>query len=165
MTVSERITPRMSSLVRRSLGTTAAAAGIAAVSVGLAGPAFAAPEFPLAPDAEGTPSLPSTDGVSVPGVINFEMPSINTAASELAAGDPFALQTVPEFGAPDTDGVANVDADQVQNPSAESLAEGQNNVGQNPVGAMAALDMAALAMELAQSAAAGESVTEGQQID
>jgi hypothetical protein len=200
----------MSSLARRSLRTTAAAAGIAALGVGLAGHAFAAPELPALPGADslpGTDSLPaapespaapalpeapSADGMSVPGLMNIEMPAVNTAAPELPAGDAFAVPTAPEFAAPEfaapefgtpaaptapemgapeapalpggpeapgTDGVANVEFDGVQGPSAEDFTEGQNNVG-----AMQAMDMAAFLMEMGQTASEGGSVTENQQI-
>lgn len=177
----------MSSLVRRSLRTTAAAAGIAAVSVGLAGPALAVPALPEAPQAPenaqapGTTEVPDAGGVEagqlmddapaapeapaeefvVPGIVNFEMPTITTAAPALPAGDAFALPAAPAApgnGMPDTEGVAEFEADPGEAPSTESFE------GQNSVGAMQALDMASLAMEMAQSAAAGDSITEDQQI-
>lgn len=178
----------MSSLVRRSLRTTVAAAGIAVAGVGLAGPAFAAPALPEIPQAPGTTETPGTTAVPdaggveagqlmdeapatpeapaeefvVPGVVNFEMPTITTAAPELPAGDAFALPGAPGTDAtetPDTEGIAEFEAEPVEGPSPESFFEGQNSVG-----AMQALDMASLAMEMAQSAAAGDSFTENQQI-
>ena len=48
----------MSSLARRSLRTTAAAVGIAALGVGLAGHALAAPELPALPGTDGLPAAP-----------------------------------------------------------------------------------------------------------
>lgn len=102
----------MSSLARRSLRTTAAAAGIAALGLGFAGQALAAPELPALPGADGlgeaglpatptTPGLPSEDGFFMPGIANIEMPAINTAAPELPAGDAFAVPTAPELAAPE----------------------------------------------------------------
>lgn len=187
--------PRMSSLARRSLRTTATAAGIAAIGVGLAGHAFAAPdlpgldgvdgldttavpglsEMPVAPTTPTTPDAPSEEGANVPGVLNFETPTVNTAAPELPAGDAFALPTAPEGldtdslaapeaptapEAPSTDGAVDMGdgiEHQFNGPTPDGL-------GQNNLGAMQALDMAELAMEMAQSAAAGESFTENQQI-
>lgn len=101
----------MSSLARRSLRTTAATAGIAALGLGLAGHAFAAPAAPElpalpgadslgGPDLPATPALPSEEGFFMPGVANIEMPNVNTAAPELPAGDAFAVPTAPEFAAP-----------------------------------------------------------------
>lgn len=104
----------MSSLARRSLRTTAAAAGIAALGIGFAGQALAAPampELPALPGADGVgeagvpaaptmPALPSEDGFFMPGVANIEMPSVNTAGPELPAGDAFAVPSAPEFAAP-----------------------------------------------------------------
>lgn len=250
----------MSSLARRSLRTTAAAAGIAAIGVGLAGPALAAPALPELPggtDALGglgaldsgalgglgalegmtgvpaepsADSLGSTDSASIPGLGTFEMPTVTTAAPALPALDAFefpgiadmdfaasdlsflpaveslaseeyafdldqdagsvplagpelpalpgadllALPGVPaapaapglpsapgEFALPETgmpEGVANIDADTVEAPDAESLGEN------NSVGAMQALDLADLMFEMAERAAAGESVTEGNQL-
>jgi hypothetical protein len=187
----------MSSLARRSLHTTAAAAGIAALGVGLAGHAFAAPELPAAPALPGTeglsaldgmsavpemPAAPSAEGFTMPGVINFETPTVSTAGPELPTLDAFTVPTAPEFPAapsapsmdalsapelpaepeaPSTDGVINHDLDFGSGDDAAA----ENQVAQdNQMDAMQALDMAAFAMEMAQSAAAGESVTQNQQI-
>ncbi|QJY45700.1 hypothetical protein [Pseudonocardia broussonetiae] len=185
----------MSSLARRSLRTTAAAAGIAALGVGFAGHALAAPALPALPGTEGlseaglpaapalpaapeapaTPGLPSAEGWSVPGVVNFEMPAVNTAAPELPAGDAFALPTAPELAVPEAPAAPELPA-APEAPSTSPVVnsgegvEGQVNgpapegVGQNQVGAMAAMDMAAMLAEMAQSGAAGGSITENQQI-
>ncbi|WP_300007260.1 hypothetical protein [Pseudonocardia sp.] len=194
----------MSSLARRSLRTTAAAAGIAALGVGLAGHAFAAPELPAAPALPGTeglgalegmagvpelPAAPSAEGFSMPGVINFEAPSVNTAGPELPALDAFAVPAVPAAPAmpaapqlpaapaapsaltapevpslpeaPTTDGIVNHDLD----AGTGEAAQPENQVaGNDQMDAMQALDMAAFAMDMAQSAAAGESVTQNQEI-
>lgn len=101
----------MSSPARRSLRTTAAAAGIAALGLGFAGQALAAPALPAMPALPGAdglgdaglpaaPALPSEDGFFMPGVANIEMPAITTAAPELPAGDAFAVPTAPELAAP-----------------------------------------------------------------
>jgi len=195
----------MSSLARRSLRTTLAAAGIAALGVGLAGHASAAPELPALPAADGLggaglptapsvpampalPSIPdaptaqdleassvSPEGVFVPGWANIEAPTMtsNTAAPELPAGDAFAVPTAPNFAAPEfaapaapaLPGAPSYDGDletegglnQFSTPSSDGLAQNQES-------AMAALDMAQFAMGLMQGAAAGDSVTENQQI-
>lgn len=119
----------MSSLARRSLRTTAAAAGIAALGLGFAGQALAAPTLPAMPGADalgdgGLPAAPaepdvSEDGFFMPGVANIEMPAINTAAPALPAGDAFAVPTAPaspgslnfaspEFAAPDLAGAESL---------------------------------------------------------
>ena len=86
----------MSSLARRALRTTAAAAGIAALGTGLAGNAVAAPATgPEAPTAgptaapqgltsalplAGLPSTPAVPGLTnLPMLFVFEAPTINTA--------------------------------------------------------------------------------------
>jgi len=84
----------MSSLARRTLRTTAAAAGMAALGVGLAGNALAAPaDLPPAPTPEpGLPALPAlpsgnalaalpdvAHGAPLPVLFVFQGPKINTA--------------------------------------------------------------------------------------
>lgn len=111
----------MSSLARRSMRTTAAAAGIAALGVGFAGHAFAAPEAPALPGTDNhetpaapgagdtsdlmsqLPAGPSTDRTELPGVFVFEMPTITTAtapveAPALPALDGFDLPELPAAG-------------------------------------------------------------------
>jgi hypothetical protein len=95
----------MSSLARRSLRTTAAVVGIAAVGTGLAAPAFAAPETPDAPEAQTAPRLgnapeaPHAGGLQgvigkglpkapdnlsdLPQLFNFVGPDVYTADPEL----------------------------------------------------------------------------------
>lgn len=80
----------MSSLARISLRTTAAAAGIAAIAVGLAGQALAA-EPPALPGADaltgaGLPAAPDLSHVA-----NVELPSVSTAGPELPALEAFEL--------------------------------------------------------------------------
>lgn len=94
----------MTSFARRSLRTTAAAAGIAALGVGFAGHAFAAPSvpnlpvpdgldapsLPMAPDTSDLPNvlgelptpadLPSGDLAKLPPVFTFEGPTLYTAS-------------------------------------------------------------------------------------
>jgi hypothetical protein len=92
----------MSNLARRSLRTSAAAAGITALGVGFAGHAFAAPEAPAQPDSTSggstAPAQPAAGGVGnllgdrsalptpdmseLPPLFTFEMPTVttNTAA-------------------------------------------------------------------------------------
>src|SRR5689334_24964650 len=85
----------MSSLARRTLRTTAAAAGMAALGVGLAGNALAAPaDTPQAPEPAlpvlpALPALPTanllaklpgvTSGQPLPKLFVFQVPKINTA--------------------------------------------------------------------------------------
>jgi hypothetical protein len=106
----------MSSLARRSLRTAAAAAGIAAIGVGFAGHAIAAPEVPALPGADalgalalpdagalpdvfgGVPAAPSTDMANLPQVFTFEGPTVNTATPALPQAD---LPQAPEAGLPD----------------------------------------------------------------
>jgi hypothetical protein len=60
----------MSSLARRSMRTSAAVAGIAAASLGLATPAIASPALPDTPDSNELDSAPTTsDTTLIPGVI------------------------------------------------------------------------------------------------
>jgi hypothetical protein len=170
----------MSSLARRSLRTTAATAGIAALGLGFAGQAFAAPaapELPALPGADGigdaglpaaptTPGLPSQDGFFMPGVANIEMPTVNTAAPELPAGDAFVVPSAPEFAAPES---PNADAVPVlpEAPSTEGVdmefdvdpasgagSDSTDGFEQNRDSALAAMDMAQSVMELVQGAAA-----------
>lgn len=200
----------MSSLARRSLRTTAAAAGIAALGLGFAGSALAAPELPALPGLDGlpeapaapgldglpaapeAPGMPSAEGWSVPGVVNLEMPAVNTDSPELPAGDAFEMPALPGAEglaggglpelpalpvaqdapalpeapgtdalpeAPSTEGIVNMGGglEQVSGPTPDGF-------GQNQVGALAAADTAKMIAEMAQSASAGESMTENHQI-
>jgi hypothetical protein len=89
----------MTSFARRSIRTTAAAAGIAALGVGFAGHAFAAPalpELPL-PDGLDAPSLPvAPDTSALPNVLG-ELPN---PSSDLPAGDLADLPPVFTFEGP-----------------------------------------------------------------
>lgn len=76
----------MSSLARRSLRTTAAAAGIAAIGVGFAGHALAAPEAPALP---GTDAVEAPDLATAPDLLS-ELPTAPSEGSELPA--PFAFE-------------------------------------------------------------------------
>lgn len=167
-------THRMSSLARRSLRTTAAAAGIAALGVGLAGHAFAAPEIAApeiaapemsapelaAPDGlESGPAMPDED-LGMPGILTVEM-SRTAAAPMLPAGDAFVVPAAPAMpdavAAPespaelsDADGAVNNEdgTDRVNGPSMDDF-------GQGNVGALQDMDMAAVVMEMTQSAPIG----------
>ncbi|MHA6779424.1 hypothetical protein ACVGOW_00250 [Pseudonocardia saturnea] len=120
----------MSSLARRSLRTTAAAAGIAALGLGFAGQALAAPELPALPGADGlgdaglpaAPALPSEEGFFMPGVANIEMPAISTAAPELPSGDAFAVPTAPDLAAPEAPAFAAPAAPAAPDMAAPDLA-------------------------------------------
>lgn len=115
----------MSSLARRSLRTTAAAAGIAALGVGFAGHAFAAPEAPALPgtDILATPELPNTTGgaemleefmaapetgeAGLPGLLAFEMPTVNMASPAQTSNNDVDADAVgmERFSTPNTDAV------------------------------------------------------------
>lgn len=99
----------MSSHARRSLRTTAAAAGIAAIGVGIAAPAMAAPETSpvgdgtaaeaLAPAAAGPaagllgkiPALPN-NVADLPMLFTFQGPTFNTAGPALPVVEPAASE-------------------------------------------------------------------------
>jgi hypothetical protein len=90
----------MSSIARRSIRTTAAAAGIAALGLGFAGPALAAPSVPELPTLDTT-SAPALD-TAVPGTQAF------TQAAETAQTDMPALPDAFAFQAP-SGGAAAID--------------------------------------------------------
>ncbi|MCW0212023.1 MAG: hypothetical protein OJJ54_01575 [Pseudonocardia sp.] len=96
----------MSSLARRTLRTSAVVAGAAALGAGFAGQALAAPslpELPAAPELAApelaapelaAPELPSLDALALPGVFNFEMPTVTTqTAPENASAVPASMRT------------------------------------------------------------------------
>lgn len=75
----------MSSLARRGLRTTVAAAGLAALGMGLAGPAYASPDAPAAePEAtETTPAAPAeTDEEETDGAGTEETDAAGSGAEE-----------------------------------------------------------------------------------
>lgn len=114
----------MESLARRGVRTTVAVAGLAALGVGLAAPAFAAPNFPDV-SGLGNSSTAATDQqagsssefakasdalTTLPGKFNFEMPKgdSTTVPSDEAPSDttPAPDATTPEAAAatpPSTD--------------------------------------------------------------
>lgn len=111
----------MSSLARRSLRTTAAAAGLAAISVGIAAPAFATPDAgPAADGSDSTmapapapvpaaplagllgklPGLPSNIS-ELPQLFTFKGPTLNTASPDLpGATDATSAVADPAADAP-----------------------------------------------------------------
>ena len=114
----------MSSLARRTLRTTAAAAGIAALGAGIAGNAVAAPAESAAPTPETTSALaalptalPLTDLPSaqampaLPMLFVFEGPTVTTSALDAVAlpvsGHSAAQQasSVPALSALDSGGL------------------------------------------------------------
>jgi hypothetical protein len=125
----------MSSIARRSIRTTAAAAGIAALGLGFAGPALAAPSVPELPtlDAASVPDAGTVPGLgaftpaaetsmpALPDAFSFQAPSTDAAQvdpSYMSVFDPTAQMgslkslTLPtEMNAaslPGTDGLANL---------------------------------------------------------
>lgn len=182
----------MSSLVRRSLRTTVAAAGIAALGVGLGGHAFAAPELPALPGADGlgAPALPDLAGMTgmlgqlpaaprdmsdLPQLFTFEGPTVNTAGPAPAfAGLPIApaapgleLPALPLLAAPTSSATANGLADM---DLAGTGFQTPSNEVQSPdpqseaTGALAGLDTAKMMAEMAQSAMNGQPSTSGNTI-
>lgn len=171
----------MSSLARRGMRTTAAAAGIVALGVGLSGYAFAAPEAPALPRADGVDALPApvqemlgssesedaeaTEGAesgALPDLFAFEAPSLNMAEApglgELAPAEAPAFEA-PAFEAPTLetptsplDGIVNADV----NPSAVEAPESdQTAAEESQVGAMPGLDSAGMFSEMVAEALSG----------
>jgi hypothetical protein len=115
------------SLARRTLRTTATAAGIAVLGIGLGGTAFAAPEAPEAPAPEpaATTDSAATDGLltkvastptgmsDLPTAFTFENPRLNTSEPALpeAAEDGTAVN--PRSVDPSS-GVENLSVEQSQ---------------------------------------------------
>jgi hypothetical protein len=81
----------MSSIARRSIRTTAAAAGIAALGLGFAGPALAAPSVPELP-ALDTTAAPAVD-TAVPGTEAFTRAADTAQTGMPALPDAFAFQS------------------------------------------------------------------------
>lgn len=122
----------MSSLARRTLRTTAAAAGIAALGAGLAGNAVAAPSVDpdaAAPEAvtgvpAGLPSLPLAELPSAPAVPNvsdlpmlfvFQGPTVRTAGPAGDAAPSTRLPGVEQI--PGSDQVPGLDAVPTPDPA------------------------------------------------
>jgi hypothetical protein len=80
----------MSSIARRSIRTTAAAAGIAALGLGFAGPALAAPSVSDLPGLDPT-SAPALDS-AVPGTAAFTPVADSAPSSMPALPDVFSFQ-------------------------------------------------------------------------
>ncbi|WP_214369320.1 hypothetical protein [Pseudonocardia sp. H11422] len=135
----------MSSIARRSLRTTATAAGIAAIGVGLAGNAFAAPAVPTAPElpaAPGTDALatpdaasaqdmladlqsaaPSAEAAGLPELFSFEMPNVETQTAPESTGVHTA--GLPELpSAPSAPSAPELSTDQVpSNPATDAFGQ------------------------------------------
>jgi hypothetical protein len=147
----------MSSLARRTLRTTAAAAGIAALGTGLAGSAVAAPAGPQpapgpasAPSGltsavplAGLPSSPSEPGLSdLPMLFVFEGPTVNTAG--------------PSAPGPNVDVIANsqrVVGSDTTNQQGSADGDDADRTSSTPPardGALSALDSAGLFGRIAQ---------------
>jgi hypothetical protein len=148
----------MSSLARRTLRTTAAVAGIAAAGIGVAAPAFAAPEqpgtdgaaVPAAPEAGASPNvvgdLPAPDMANLPQLFTVEGTSVYTAGEsqpQLPAGEELPLPK-----AADIMDVEGAGADQVDSSDVEI----QTAAPQDRDGAMQELDAASMFGGLAETA-------------
>lgn len=164
----------MSSLARRSIRTTAAAAGIAALGIGIAGPALAAPSVADLPALDPT-SAPAVDTAvpgmadftkvadtapasmaELPGAFAFEAPSLDTASvpSVESLSIPTEMNAAALPSAPDTSGVVNTDGTGFDVQGVPNVQDAAGTAG-----ALAALDTAKTFADLAQKAASGESVT------
>ena len=168
----------MSSLARRTLRTTAAAAGLAALGAGLAGPAMAAPADDDAetstPEAATSPGAPSTtplaelpgtaavpDLADLPMRFVFQGPTVRTSAPSTAS-----IQETPALpGAEQIPGAGQVPTlaavpDEVALPDPGSATD-RTEVEADPstlaqVGALSALDSARLFDGLQQEAPADQ---------
>jgi hypothetical protein len=156
----------MSSLARRTLRTTAAAAGLAALGVGLAGNAVAAPATddartpgpaPLVPALPplATPlaELPNAPAVPpLPMLFVFHAPNVNTAGPS-GTGVPGLDQLALPAAAPaNRPAPAPVDASPVRTaPSVQTPAPQQDAPrGMDQVGALSQMDSAGLFTELGE---------------
>lgn len=159
----------MSSTARRSIRTTAVAAGIAALGIGVAGPALAAPsaaDVPELPalDVAGAPAVDTavpgmaaftqatdTGMPALPDAFAFDAPSLDSASV------PTEMNAASLPAAPDTSGVVNTDGtglDVAGSPDPASAAGFSQGVG-----ALAQMDTMKSFADIAQKAASGESVT------
>ena len=111
----------MESLARRGVRTTVAVAGLVALGIGTATPAFAAPSDPdvsgigngptaQAPGQPGTPATTFTEVsdalTTLPGMFKFEPPAVNgSVRTDAVAASAGSEQATPDAGsaAPDAD--------------------------------------------------------------
>jgi hypothetical protein len=119
----------MESLARNGVRTTLAVAGLAALGVGLAAPAFAVPNVPDVSGLGGNPTNAATNQLAgssseftkasdalatLPGTFNFEMPTVNstTVPSDQTPPDATAAPdaTTPEAATPSTDPASALDS-------------------------------------------------------
>jgi hypothetical protein len=153
----------MSSLARRTLRTTAAVAGIAAAGVGVAAPAFAAPDqpgtdgaaapaAPAAPEAGASPNvvgdLPAPDMANLPQLFTVEDTSVYTAGESQPQPQVPAGEELPLPRAADIMDVEGVGSDQVDSSDVEI----QTAAPQDRDGAMQELDAASMFGGLAETA-------------
>jgi len=151
----------MESLARRGVRTTMAVAGLAALGVGLATPAFAAPNVPDVSGVGGNPTnlasnqlagsssefTKASDALAkLPGKFNFEMPAVNSTTVPSDA-TPAPDATTPQAAAAATPSTNPASALPTALPS---LPVGTPNVQATPVSnvdpgsALQALDSAGL---------------------
>jgi hypothetical protein len=153
----------MDSLARRTLRTAAAVAGIAAVGVGVAVPAFAAPSrpgtdstegtdgaAPAAPEAGTSPNvvgdLPAPDMANLPQLFTVEGTSVYTAGEsqpQLPAGEELPLPTAADIAEIEGVGSEPVDSSDV---------EIQTAAPQDQDGAMQGLDATSMFGDLTGTA-------------
>ena len=137
------------SLASRTLRTTAAAVGIAALGVGLGGTAFAAPETPATPDT--APASAATD--TAPEGMLTKIASTPTSVSDLPTA--FTFEN-PRLNTSEPAAPVDVPAedDTALNPPSVDprSALGQFSVEQSQVGALADMDTAKAMSGLAEQA-------------
>jgi hypothetical protein len=159
----------MSSLATRTLRTTAAAAGMAALGVGLAGNALAAPSTPTSPQTGSTPALPALpalptqnplaslpgvpDGTHLPMLFVFQGPTVHSPTVNTAGPSRLDQVRLPVAAPVRTTPSASVGTEttpaHVGPTQAGSTHAGSVSPQPDQVGALSALDSAALFRDLA----------------
>jgi hypothetical protein len=104
----------MESLARRGVRTTVAVAGFAALGVGMAAPAFAAPNLP---EVSGIGSVPASP-TGQPAGPSSQFSNASDVLGELPAPFNFAMPTVPQ--AAPTDAAASAPSDSPSTDAASS---------------------------------------------
>jgi hypothetical protein len=179
-----------SSLSRRSVRTTAAAAGIAALGAGFVGTASAAPSETARPETGGpdalrtfdtraveglltqVPNAPATDISELPPIFTFEGPTVNTSSAETPSLLEAGLSEAPEISglpAPSSDLLEHAGVlehiGNIQGGSDQlNVPEVSSFTGDNQAGALPSLDTARMLAELAEQATSADSLAQNRNI-